>query len=89
MNDLLAGKVNPYEGEEVVDATSDRLDLSFNNITLVDNVEGNSNNLNPHASFIHFKMKIKPKCVMDMVDTGDTHTFIEVNSASKLGLKFT
>ncbi|KAH0781034.1 hypothetical protein KY290_000632 [Solanum tuberosum] len=67
----------------------DPLGLSFNHITLVNNVEGTSKTSNPHASLIHIELKIKEKCVMAMADTGATHTFIDVNIAAKLGLKLT
>ena len=58
------------EGEKVMAAMANPLDLSFNHITLVNNVKGNSKTSNPHASLIHLEMKIKEKCVMAIVDTG-------------------
>ena len=90
VNVLLAGKVNQDEkGEEVVTTMANPLGLSFNHITLVDNVEGTFKTSNPHASLIHLEMKIKEKCVMAMVDTTATHILIDVNNAAKLGLKLT
>ncbi|KAH0751965.1 hypothetical protein KY290_006553 [Solanum tuberosum] len=90
VNPLLAGNLNQNEEEEeVVTATVNPLGLSFNHITLVNNVEGISKTSNPHASLIHIEMKIKEKCVIAMADTGATHTFIDVYVAAKLGLKLT
>ena len=46
-----------------------------------------SSTSNPHASLIHIEMTVKEQCVMAMVDTGDTHTFVDVKISTKLGLK--
>ena len=61
--------------------------VSFNNITGINNVGEMSSTSNPHASLIHIEMKVKEQLVMAMVDTGATHTFIDVKIATKLGLK--
>ena len=54
VNALLAGKMNQYkEREKVVVAIANPLGLSFNHITLVNNVEGTSKTSNPHDSLIH------------------------------------
>ena len=47
--------MNQDEGEEVVTTMANPLGLSFNHITLVNNVEGTSKISNPHASLIHWK----------------------------------
>ena len=74
------------EEEEVVAAMVNPLGLSFNNITLVNNVEGTSKTSNPHASLIHIEMKVKEKCVIAMADTRATHTSIDVNIAANWDL---
>ena len=61
--------------------------MSFNQITLVNNIGATSNTLTPHDPLINIAMKVKEQCVMAMVDTGATHTFVDVKIATKLGLK--
>ena len=75
------------EDEETVAAMSNPLGLSFNHITWVNNVGEISSTSNPHASLIHIEMKVNEQRVMAMVDTGDTHTFVDVKISTKLGLK--
>ena len=75
------------EDEEIVVAMANQLGLSFNHITWVNNVGETSSTSNPHASLIHIEMKVKEQRVMAMVDTGATHTFVDVKIATKLGLK--
>ncbi|XP_015084310.1 uncharacterized protein LOC107027747 [Solanum pennellii] len=88
VNALLAGNVNQREeDEEIVAAMANPLGLSFNHIMGINNVGEISSTSNPHASLIHIEMKVKEQCVMAMVDTGATHTFVDVKIATKLGLK--
>ncbi|XP_015086935.1 uncharacterized protein LOC107030041 [Solanum pennellii] len=88
VNALLAGNMNQREeDEEIVAAMANPLGLSFNHITWVNNVEETSSASNPHASLIHIEMSVKEQHVMAMVDTGATHTFVDVKIATKLGLK--
>ena len=68
-------------------AMENPLGLSFNHITWVNNVGEMSSTSNTHASLIHIEMKVKEQRVMAMVDTGATHTFVDVKIATKLGLK--
>ena len=62
-------------------AMSNPLSLCFNEITLVNNLEGTSSTSNPHASLIHIEMKVKKQRVIAMVDTGATHTFVDAKIA--------
>lgn len=88
VNALLAGNVNQREeDEEIVAAMANPLGLSFNHIMGINNVGEISSTSNPYASLIHIEMKVKEQCVMAMVDTGATHTFVDVKIATKLGLK--
>ena len=88
MNVLLAGNMNQREGdEEIVAAMANPLGLSFNHITGINNVGEMSSTSNTHASLIHIEMKVKEQRVMAMIDTGATHTFVDVKIATKLGLK--
>ena len=88
MNALLAGNVNQREeDEEILAAMANPLGLSFNHIMGINNIGEISSTSNPHASLIHIEMKVKEECVMAMVDTGSTHTFVDVKIATKLGLK--
>ena len=88
VNTLLAGNVNQREeDEEIVAAMPNPLGLSFNHIMAINNVGEISSTSNLHASIIHIEMKVKEQCVMAMVDTGETHTFVEVKIATKFGLK--
>ena len=68
-------------------AMENPLGLSFNHITGINNVGEMSSTSNTHASLIHIEMKVKEQRVMAMIDTGDTHTFVDVKIATKLGLK--
>ena len=45
-----------------------------------------SSTSNPHASLIHIEMTVKEQRVMEMVDTGATHTLVDVKIGTKLGL---
>ena len=63
------------------------LGLSFNHIKGINNVGEISSTSNLHASIIHIEMKVKEQRVMAMVDTGATHTFVDVKIGTKLGLK--
>ena len=74
--------------EEIVAAMANPLGLSFNHITLVNNVGETSGASNPHTSLIHIEMTVKEKHVMAMVDTGATHMFVDVKIATKLRMKF-
>ena len=88
VNALLAGNVNQREeDEEIVAAMANPLGLSFNHIMGINNVGEISSTSNPHASLIHIEMKVKEQCVMAMVDTWATHTFVDVKIATKLVLK--
>ena len=79
VNALLAGNMNQREEEEeIVAAMANPLGLSFNHITGINNVGEMSSTLNPHAFLIHIEMTVKEQCVMAMVDTGATHTFVDV-----------
>ena len=75
------------EDEEIVAAMANPLGLSFNHITGINNVGEMASTSNPHASLIHIEMKVNEQRVMAMVDTGDTHTFVDVKISTKLGLK--
>lgn len=82
LKDFLDGKLNQCEGEyNVMDVIAKLLGLSFNQITLINNVKGVSNASNPHASLIHIEMKVKKQRVIAMVDTGATHTFVDAKIA--------
>ena len=61
--------------------------IVLNHITWVNNVGETSSTSNSHASPIHIEMTIKEQCVMELVGTGSTYTFIDVKIATKLGLK--
>ena len=87
-NALLAGNMNQREeDEEIVAAMANPLGLSFNHIRGINNVGEMSSTSNTHAFLIHIEMKVKEQRVMAMIDTGDTHTFVDVKIATKLGLK--
>ena len=75
------------EDEEIVAAMANPLGLSFNHITEINNVGETSSTSNPHASLIHIEMTVKEQRVMAMVDTGATHTLVDVKIGTKLGLK--
>ena len=82
VNALLAGNVNQREeDEEIVAAMANPLGLSFNHIREINNVGEISSTSNPHASLI-IEMKVKEQRVLAMVDTGATHTFVDVKIAS-------
>ena len=86
VNALLAGYMNQREeDEEIVAAMPNQLGLFFNHITWVNNVGETSSTSNPHASLIHIEMTVKEQCVMAMVDTGATHTFVDVKIATNRG----
>ena len=88
VNALLAGNMNQREEDkEIVAAMANPLGLSFNHITGMNNVREMSSTSNPHASLIHTEITVKEQCVMEMVDTRATHTFVDVRIATKLGLK--
>lgn len=59
-------------------AMSNPLSLCFNEITLVNNLEGTSSTSNPHASLIHIKIEVQEQSVMSTTDTWATHTFLDV-----------
>ncbi|XP_015084245.1 uncharacterized protein LOC107027655 [Solanum pennellii] len=83
------GNPKGEEEEEFVAAMVNPLGFSLNQIRLVNNVEGTSSTLNPHAPLIHIEMKVKEQHVMAMVDAGSAHTLLHVKIATKLGLKLT
>ena len=86
VNALLAGNMNQREeDEEIVAAMANPLGLSFNHITGMNNVREMSSTSNPHASLIHTEITVKEQCVMAMVDTGATHTFVDVKIATNRG----
>ena len=88
VNAFLAGNMNQREeDEEIVAAMANPLGLSFNHIIGIYKIGEIFSTSNPHASLIHIEMKVKEQCVMAMVDTGATHTFVGVKIATKLGLK--
>ena len=88
VNALLARNMNQREKDEkIVAAMANPLGFPFNHITLVNNVAKTSSTLNPHASLIHIEMTVKEQRVMEMVDTGATHTLVDVKIGTKLGLK--
>ena len=88
MNALLAGNMNRREEDEEIVAVMEKpLGFSFNHITGINNVGEISSTSNLHSSIIHIEMKVKEQRVMAMIDTGATHTFVDVKIATKLGLK--
>ncbi|XP_060180511.1 uncharacterized protein LOC132610227 [Lycium barbarum] len=88
VNAMLAGKVNANEEGVVVVSLTNPLGLLLNNqISLVNTVGESSTN--PHSSLQHIEMKVDDKVLVAMVDTGATHTFIDVKLGAKFGLKLT
>ncbi|KAH0743152.1 hypothetical protein KY290_031145 [Solanum tuberosum] len=54
--------------------------------TMINNVKGESNAPNLHASLIHIEMEVKGQRVIAMTDTRANHTFMDVKITAKLGL---
>ncbi|PHU30536.1 hypothetical protein BC332_02629 [Capsicum chinense] len=88
VNAMIAINVNQDGGDEVVATLANSLGLSLNHISLL-NIVGESSKLfnNHHAALIHFEMKVDGNCMILVVDTRATHTFVDAKVAAKHGLK--
>lgn len=84
INAMVARNFYQDDGEhKVVVALVNPLDLTFNQISLINDIGKASKSSNLHATLIH----IDGKHAMIVVDTGATHTFVDINVATKFVLR--